>query len=132
MTEDEAKARGMQASDIPALRSNPEFSRAVVRDAFSDEILNRIEKEDPGRTEHYMEVVDFIMSAVFAMTQPEGTGGVSMEFGEDALPLGPEELQVLLIGMERYELITREENGGIRISQKALKMIQPFPKGKVD
>lgn len=132
MTEDEAKARGMQASDIPALRGDPEFNRVVVRDAFSDEILTRIEKEDPGRTEHYMEVVDFIMSAVFAMTQPEGTGGVAMEFGEDALPLEPEELQVLLIGMERYELITREEKGGIRITQKALKMIQPYPKEQAD
>lgn len=121
----------MRAFHVPAIRGDREFYRKVLSEAFTDDLLDRIEKEDPGRTEHYMEVMDLIVSAAYALTQPDGERRIHIS---DALleemGLMPSELSLLLGAMERIDLISNDE--GIRIGWQALAMIPPPPKKRQD
>lgn len=130
MDEQEAKGLNMQAADVPALGGDPKVLRALVEDAFTTEWLARVEKKDPGRTEHYMAMVEAIFSIAYAMTQPDSD--VALVIKGDAFPLDPMELVVILKGMEAYEMITIDDKHGIRISKQALAMVQPMPKERLD
>lgn len=118
-------SKGIQAFDVLALRGDRALYQMLLSEAFTNDLLDRIEKEDPGRTEYYMKVMDFIVSAAYALTQLNCEVGILL--GDTLLKemrLEPSEQTLLLGMMERFGLITADE-GGIRIERRALETISP-------
>lgn len=136
---DDGNVPEMQVLEVPAIEGNRDFYRELLRAAFTNEVLAKAparsrvrEAYDPDRMEHYMEVMDFLVATAYTMTQPDGNLHVAVgDSLREEMELEPEELQILLGGMEQFGLITQDESG-IRIGRRAVEMIPPRPKEQMD
>lgn len=112
--------KGMKMAELRVLAGNREETLKFLRHVFTPEILESVEKDDPGRTNHYVQMVDMIITILHAMTSPDDPRG--MEFQPGALPLEDTELKLILNGLVEAEIITCGEKG-YRISEKGLQSV---------